>query len=93
MIDLPALTVFKGKMDTLRDVKEAELVDVPELRQCVLPNAFRLIRNVHVENAGKLESNKEIKALLKKKREEEKLDYVALVKCDDPIRTVHPSTN
>ena len=90
---MPALTVFKGKMDTLRHVKSVELVDIPELRQCVLPNAFRLTRDVHIENASKLESNKEIKALLEKKREEEKLDYVALVKCDDPIRTVHPSTN
>ena len=79
-------------MDTLRHVKKAELVNIPELRQCVLPNAFRLTRDVHIENASKLESNKEIKALLEKKREEE-LDYVALVKCDDPIRTVHPSTN
>ena len=87
------MTVFKGKMDTLRHVKKAELVNIPELRQCVLPNAFRLTRDVHIENASKLESNKEIKALLEKKREEEELDYVALVKCDDPIRTVHPSTN
>ena len=59
-------------MKALRNVKRAELVRIPVLEMCVIPSAFKCVEDVKMENAGKLESMKELKeAIERKKREEE----------------------
>ena len=55
-----------------RNVKRVELVLIPVLVICVIPSAFKCVEDVKMENAGKLESMKELKeAIERKKREEE----------------------
>ena len=51
---------------TLRNVKEVEATGLPRLSKCVLPTAFKCVRRVEMEDAGKLEENE----LLRKALEE-----------------------
>ena len=54
-----------------RNVKRAELVRIPVLVVCVIPSAFKCVEDVKMENAGKLESMKELKEAIERKRREE----------------------
>ena len=54
-----------------RNVKSVELVEIPLLEACVLPSAFKCIEELKIENGGKLESIRELKELVEKKRKEE----------------------
>ena len=51
-------------------MKSVELVQIPVLETCVIPSAFKCVEDVKMENAGKLETIKEVKELIKKKKEE-----------------------
>ena len=55
-----------------RNVKSVELVEIPLLEACVLPSAFKCIEELKIENGGKLESIRELKELVEKKKREEK---------------------
>ena len=52
-------------------MKSVELVEIPLLEACVLPSAFKCVEELKIENGGKLESIRELKELVEKKREEE----------------------
>ena len=54
-----------------RNVKSVELVEIPLLEACVLPSAFKCVEELRIENGGKLESIRELKELVEKKRKEE----------------------
>ena len=54
-----------------RNVKSVELVEIPLLEACVLPSAFKCVEELKIENGGKLESIRELKELVEKKRKEE----------------------
>ena len=54
-----------------RNVKRAELVLIPVLVICVIPSAFKCVEDVKMENAGKLESVKELKEAIERRRREE----------------------
>ena len=62
-------------MRALMHVKEAELMGMPKLKRCVLMGGLKNVKSVKMENAGKLESVKELKEVVeeeeRKKREEE----------------------
>ena len=58
-------------MKTLRNVKRVELVMIPLLVVCVIPSAFKCVEDVTMENAGLLESVKELKEAIERKRKEE----------------------
>ena len=58
-------------MKTLRNVKRVELVRIPVLVVCVIPSAFKCVEDVTMENAGLLESVKELKEAIERKRKEE----------------------
>ena len=55
-----------------RNVKSVELVEIPLLEACVLPSAFKCVEELKIENGGKLESIRELKELVEKKKREEK---------------------
>ena len=52
-------------------MKSVELVEIPLLEVCVLPSAFKCVEELRIENGGKLESIRELKELVEKKRKEE----------------------
>ena len=54
-----------------RNVKSVELVEIPLLEACVLPSAFKCVEELRIENGGKVESIRELKELVEKKRKEE----------------------
>ena len=54
-----------------RNVKRVELVLIPALVVCVIPSAFKCVEDVKMENAGKLESMKELKEAIERRRREE----------------------
>ena len=67
-----SLRELRGRIGVFRNVKRVELVLIPVLVICVIPSAFKCVEDVKMENAGKLESMKELKeAIERKKREEE----------------------
>lgn len=51
------LRQLRGRMMTLRNVKEVEAVGLPKLAKCILPTAFKCVKKVTMEDAGKLEEN------------------------------------
>ena len=62
-------------MRALKNVKEAELIEMAKLKKCVLMGGLKNVKSVKMENAGKLESMKGLKELMeeeKKRKEEEK---------------------
>ena len=70
---MPSLVTLKGRVGTLRNMKSVELVQIPVLETCVIPSAFKCVEDVKMENAGKLETVKEVKEvkeLIKRKKEE-----------------------
>ena len=56
-----------------RNVKRVELVRIPALVVCVIPSAFKCVEDVKMENAGKLESVKELKEAIERRRREEEV--------------------
>ena len=54
-----------------RNVKCVEFVMIPVLVVCVIPSAFKCAEDVKMENAGKLESMKELKEAIERRRREE----------------------
>ena len=55
----------------LRNVTRVELVRIPVLVMYVIPSAFKCVEDVKMENAGKLESVKELKEAIERRRREE----------------------
>ena len=47
-------------MKAFRNVKEAELINIPKLGKCVLAAAFKCIKKAKVENASSLGELKEL---------------------------------
>ena len=69
------LSELTGAMRALKNVKEAELIEMAKLKKCVLMGGLKNVKSVKMENAGKLESMKGLKELMeeeKKRKEEEK---------------------
>lgn len=63
-----------GTMCALKNVEEVELVGMPKLKRCTLMGAFKSVKSVKMENAGKFESSKVLKEAMEKekRRQEEK---------------------
>ena len=53
-------------MDTLRSVKEVELVNMLQMMQCRLPNAFKRVEVLKMENAGRMKELAELRKWEKK---------------------------
>ena len=66
-----SLRELRGRIGVFRNVKHVELVTIPVLVTCVIPSAFKCVEDVKMENAGKLESMKELKEAIERKRREE----------------------
>ena len=64
-----------GTMCALKNVEEVELVGMPELKRCTLMGAFKSVKSVKMENAGKFESSKVLKEAMEeeKRRKEEEI--------------------
>ena len=58
-------------MCALTNVKEVELIGMPKLKKCVLMGAFKKVKKVKMENAGRLEGVKALKEAMEKEKEEE----------------------
>ena len=69
---MPSLITLKGRVGALRNMKSVELVQIPALETCVIPSAFKCVKDVKMENAGKLETVKEVNEIVQKKKEEVK---------------------
>ena len=63
-------------MCALKNVKEAELMEMAKLKKCVLMGGLKNVKSVKMENAGKFESVKGLKEVveeeMKRRKEEEK---------------------
>ena len=66
-----SLRELRGRIGVFRNVKRVELVLIPVLVICVIPSAFKCVEDVKMENAGKLESMKELKEAIERRRREE----------------------
>ena len=66
-----SLRELRGRIGVFRNVKRVEFVMIPVLVICVIPSAFKCVEDVKMENAGKLESMKELKEAIERKRREE----------------------
>ena len=64
-----------GTMCALKNVEEVELIEMPKLKRCMLMGAFKNVKSVKMENAGKFESKKELKEAMEeeKRRKEEEI--------------------
>ena len=54
-------------MDTLRNVEEVELMNMPRITQCRLPNAFKCVEILKMENVGRMKELTELRNWEKKK--------------------------
>ena len=54
-------------MDTLRNVEEVELMNMPRITQCRLPNAFKCVEVLKMENVGRMKELTELRNWEKKK--------------------------
>ena len=59
--------MIKGNFDTLRNVEEVELMNMPRITQCRLPNAFKCVEELKMENAGRMKELTELRNWEKKK--------------------------
>ena len=59
--------MIKGNFDTLRNVEEVELVNMPRVMQCRLPNAFKCVEVLKMENVGRMRELTELRNWEKKK--------------------------
>ena len=57
-------------MCALKNVEEVELVGMPKLKRCTLMGAFKSVKSVKMENAGKFESSKVLKEAMEKEEKE-----------------------
>ena len=64
---MTALSAIKGNFDTLRNVEDVELVNMPRITQCRLPNAFKCVEVLKMENVGRMKELTELKKWEKKK--------------------------
>ncbi|KAK8822591.1 hypothetical protein WA577_005750, partial [Blastocystis sp. JDR] len=86
-------------MCALKNVKEVELMGIGKLKKCVLMGGLKKVESVIMENAGKLESVKELKEVMeeeRKKREEEerkRREMIALAKTTVNVRNVEDLKN
>ena len=53
-------------MDTLRNVEEVELANMPRVTQCRLPNAFKCVEELKMENVGRMKELAELRTWEKK---------------------------
>ena len=53
-------------MDTLRNVEEVELANMPRVTQCRLPNAFKCVEELKMENVGRMKELAELRKWEKK---------------------------
>ena len=78
-------------MDTLRSVKEVELVNMPRVTQCRLPNALKCVKVLKMENVGRMRELTELrkwerKVVISCKNDWERIDVnlvVEIVVSDD----------
>ena len=63
---MTALSAIKGNFDTLRNVEEVKLVNMPRVTQCRLPNAFKCVEELKMENVGRMKELAELKKWEKK---------------------------
>ena len=54
LVDLPALSVLKGKKGAFTYVKNAQLHDIPNLTTCVLSNAFQHLETLDITDCSLL---------------------------------------
>ena len=54
-------------MDALRNVEEVELANMPRITQCRLPNAFKCVEELKMENVGRMKELTELRNWEKKK--------------------------
>ena len=62
-------------MCALKNVEEVELIGMPKLKKCTLMGAFKSVKSVKMENAGKFESLRGLKEAMeeeKRRKEEER---------------------
>ena len=59
--------MIKGNFDTLRNVEEVKLMNMPRITQCRLPNAFKCVEELKMENAGRMKELTELRNWEKKK--------------------------
>ena len=64
---MTALSAIKGNFDTLRNVEDVELVNMPRITQCRLPNAFKCVEVLKMENVGRMKELTELRNWEKKK--------------------------
>ena len=64
---MTALNVIKGNFDTLRNVEEVELMNMPRITQCRLPNAFKCVEELKMESVGRMKELAELRKWEKKK--------------------------
>ena len=62
---MTALTAIKGSLDTLRNVVDVTLMNMPCVTQCVLPSAFKSVEVRRLENVGIVEELPELKNWVK----------------------------
>ncbi len=58
--------MIKGNFDTLRNVEEVELMNMPRIMQCRLPNAFKCMEVLKMENVGRMRELAELRKWEKK---------------------------
>ena len=58
--------MIKGNFDTLRNVEDVELVNMPRITQCRLPNAFKCVEVLKMENVGRMKELAELRKWEKK---------------------------
>mgnify|MGYP004671000167 CR=1 FL=1 len=63
-----------GRTRALRNVKEAELKDIPKLTKCGLVTAFKCVESVKMENVSKLGEVDGLKEGVEKKKGEEEME-------------------
>ena len=64
-------------MHALMHVKEAELMEMPKLKKCVLMGGLKNVKSVRMENAGKLESVKGLKEVMEEEKKAKEMSALA----------------
>ena len=92
--------MIKGNFDTLRNVEDVELMNMPRITQCRLPNAFKCVEVLKMENVGRMKELAELRKWEKKveiscKNDWERIDVNLVVEivvsdscCQDGVRVV-----
>ena len=58
--------MIKGNFDTLRNVEEVELMNMPRIMQCRLPNVFKCVAVLRMNNVGRMKELTELRKWEKK---------------------------